>query len=352
MVKRTAPRKKPSRSRLGLGLAALGFLIMVIIIGKFVQIAVDLNQPMFPGSPAEEKTSSFNGQNQFNVIVSAGDIFVIFFDPQQNNAAVVQIPDDIYINLPFQFGRWQIGSIYQLGQAESPPMGTQLFKDSISSSLGVPLDGYLVFDQDKRDAKEFIEHLRKSFMGGFLPLEDGYTDLSRVEYWRFIHGLKGVRSDKINYYNLGDEDVTQPTNLSDGSQASSFDNIKLNSFIQRYLTDSSIKAEELTIGVFNATDHPGMAEKATRIVNNMGGRVVLTVSTPVRLQKSLVIGKDSYTLKRLVDVFAPSCNHKAFQFFGSSQDQHCLTSDPNLNLSRVDVNIILGEDYFLRYNQR
>lgn len=352
MVKKTARRKKLTHSRLGLGLVALGFLVAVVIIGKLVQIGISLNLPMSPGSPSEEKTSHFDGSGQFNVIVSAGSNFLISYDSSQKSASVVQIPEDTYLDLPFQFGRWPVSSIYKLGQAENPPMGGLLLKNALSNALGLPIDGYMVFDQGQKDTKTVVDSVRSSLMGGFFPFREGRTDLSRLEYWHFIRGLKSVRNDKINYFSFGDEDVTQPVTLPDGSQAQSFDSLELDSFIQKNLTNSSLKAEELTVGVFNATDHPGLAEKAGRVVSNMGGRVVLTVSIPARLEYSLVTGKDSYSKQYISNVFATACNKKLSFLLFSRSSNTCQIADSTLNQSRADVNVILGEDYFLRYNSR
>jgi len=107
----------------------------------------------------------------------------------------------------------------------------------------------------------------------------------------------------------------------------------------------------LTSGIREITakgeDHPKLAEKAARVVTNMGGRVVLTSVIKPRLEDSVIIGSSSYSYTRLGKIFAPNCFKK------SCKDQIAKISEENNSLKTLpetQLTIILGEDYYKKYN--
>ena len=127
------------------------------------------------------------------------------------------------------------------------------------------------------------------------------------------------------------------------------DGLRLDQFIQSRFEDSKLKDEGLGIGILNATDHPGLAEKAARVVTNIGGRVILTGNLEERQHNSFVLGKDGYTQTRLSQVFAPACIQTSWPL-GLFRSGGCFLQSDSFNFSRAEVTIVLGEDYFLRYN--
>lgn len=338
MKKKTA-RKKHVRGKIGAfwGIGILVFLIFLIIFGKLQGFLGGVIRAD-AGDNILKRQASWDGKGLLNLAVKSDQVYVLSLNPVEKSLTIFKVPDDAYLDLPLNFGRWPARSVYELGQAENPPMGAGLLRETISSVFGIPADGYLILD-DSRPLAQRIKDIQGNPLSWPAFISKARSDLSLFEMTNFLWQLKGIRFDKINTMDLSQSKITTKITVPDGSQASMIDQLKLDQFIQGKLEDPTLKDEALSIGIFNATDHPGLAEKAARIITNMGGRVVFT-SNYKALDKTLVLGKKSYTFSRAAKIFAPSC-------LGSS----CKVSSSDNDFSRADVNILLGEDYFLRYNR-
>jgi hypothetical protein len=365
-MSRSAPKKhaaKLKRSKtgsrsshqVGLGLMVLFFLILLILVGKFFTFIQSLNQAYSPDGQDKTKKYSWDGKGEINLAVKADSVYVLSFDPLDQLVNLIRIPDDTYMSLPFGYGRWAVSSVYQLGQNEQPEIGGKLLKATLSNSLGVPIDDYLIASGnfESRSFEEVIKDLRQNPVSGLSLLQGSKTDLSAVEYWHLVWGIKGVRPDKVKLTDLGKNNLTYSLALPDGSKVLGISQVDFDQYVEDRFEDNRLKNEGLSVGIFNATDHPGLAEKAARLITNAGGRVVFTTNSADKQKNNLVVGKPSVTTTRLTQLFAPDClnQNRSLGLFKSEKNQ-CLTKSLNVTSSRADINVVLGEDYFNQLNEK
>jgi len=145
-------------------------------------------------------------------------------------------------------------------------------------------------------------------------------------------GLASVRFDKINHIDLGNEDVLMKNKLADGTEILDPDIIRLDSLLAASSIDPKIQMEHKTIAIFNSTDHPGLAQKAGRLITNIGGDVIITSNGKNKHQLTGIYGEKSKTLDRLKQIFNVRDTIKA--------------TDEDLVSSRAQINLFLGDDYF------
>lgn len=348
LKKRVTRRRKIRRlgkpTRANWGIAALAFLVLVILFGKIGGLL---------GSSASDISSkkySWNGSSTINMVVKSDHIYVASFNPSDSSLTLLKVPDETYVDVPLGFGRWPIRSVYDLGQAESPPIGARLLKEAVSTSFGVPVDGYLIIPGD---FEKIVEGVRKNPFSVITLIRKGQTDLNFAETFRFWWGIRGVRFDNLTVSDIGGTSFTSWVLLPDGSRVLRLDRLPLDQYIQSQFEDSEIQAAGLSVGVYNATDHPGLADQAARVIANMGGRVVFTANAGETLEKSTVSGDPSYTLTRMAQVFAPSCLPISGWPFGLFKSKAgCTISSSSIDTQRADIIVAVGEDYFARYNSR
>ncbi|MDO8638026.1 MAG: LCP family protein [Candidatus Daviesbacteria bacterium] len=337
-MKKTARKKfhKRKASKLSIGIIALVILVCLIILGKTISFISGLNEPFAPDSKDISKQTSWNGKGVINTAILADKIYILSFNPDQKTLLLLKIPDETYLPVPFNFGKWSMGSVYQLGQSENPPIGALLFKKTLEENLGIPLNSYIIDQKSQDSFEKKLTNLRQNPLENISFLRGIKTDLSFLEYWKLAWSLRGVRFDKVKTLDLGESDLTSWLVLRDGSRVISIEQEELDNYIQKYFADSKLKDEGLSIGIYNTTEHTGLAEKAERLIENMGGRVVFTANSKSHLDQSLLLGGKSYTFDVLSGFFAKKP-----------------TSLPsNLDSSRADINLFLGEDYFMRYNSK
>lgn len=331
-TKKTKSSPHRPRSQIALGFSALFFLIALILMGKLFGFLGNINQPY---SRDSQKISTWDGSSPLNLVVKIDGVYLLSYQPSGKSLTVTKFPGEIYIDTPYNFGKWPIRSIYELGQAEKLPMGAKLLKDSIGSVFNVMVDGYIIINDKSTNFPNLIERERGSLLPGIDILSKTQTDLNLPEYLRVWLAIKGVRTDKIKTIDLEKSDLTKWLLLPDGSRVMALDQIKLDQFEEGRFENANIKDEGLSIGIFNATDYPGLAEKAAKIITNMGGRVIFTSNAPDRAEGSTILAKKSYTTNYLSKMMRLSN----------------VSDNNSLDTYKSDITIILGEDSFLRYKK-
>lgn len=327
--KDTKKRLKNAKN-LKLGLAVLGLVILIIIIGQFFNLLNSLTTPLGLTSKVEKKYT-WDGKFNINIVIQTNTTHLLNFNPAEQKVTLISIPDEAYLDASSGFGKWALGSIYDLGESSKKGMGSKLMKSSLSSLFGVPIDGYIRFES-KKDIKDLIELVRQTPFSGLGLISEVSSDLTPLELLRLKFGLMKVRFDKINYLDLVNLAVFESDQLLDGTHIKVSDPIKLDSVLTNFV-DPKIRAENLSIAVFNATDHPQLAQKAKRIITNLGGNVIIISNSTKRLEKTYVLGEKGDSLKRLS------------QIFSTCQSEKCDNINPNEQASRSQINIFLGEDF-------
>lgn len=348
------------RKSLYLGLLVLGVIISVVLIGKFLSFVGALGQPFSPDGTFTKRDYLWNGNSPINVVVKSSQLGIISFNPASESLTVIKVPDEVMIPTALGYGRWPARSIYDLGQSEDN-IGAQLLKLTFSSAIGAPIDGYIIFkgETGEKGVDTIIEDLRASPVSMLSILGGIKTDLSLMEVIRLMNEIRGVRFDKVNTLDLAQSQNTSWILLSDGSRALEINYSLLDKTVSPYLEDESLSLEGVSVAVYNSTEHPGLAEKASRMIANMGGRVVLTSVIEPSQDKSVIIGSPSYSYTRLGQIFAPNCLKaksmlSLFNSSGCEEAVEKLKSENSFLDTAADsaqVTIVLGEDYYNLYNR-
>lgn len=348
--------KNKVQSQVKFGLVALLFLLALVLAGKLFEFLGSLNKPLSSnGTSALTRNLGWDGVSTLNLAVRADKVYLLSFNPQKEAIFIVEVPDETYLTLPLGFGRWPVSSVYGLGEAEKPPVGGVLLRETLSASFGIPVNSYIVIEGQKRERpfREVLEAVKKSPFEGLDLIRQSKTDLNIMEYGKLWWGIRGVRFDKVQSVDLGQVPITTWFLLPDESRSLALDEAKFDLFIQGKLEDSKLKEEGFSVGIYNATEHFQLAEQAARMVANMGGRVIFTANSPRPLSESLVLGAPSYSQNYLRRLFAPHCQGGGGLLgFGQQREGGCQTEGGEFETARADIQIVLGEDYYLRYNTK
>lgn len=350
---------KRIRQNLKLALVALLILGLLLIFGRVVQFFSEFQKPFY-NLNSKQREYSWNGNSVLNVIVAQADdkegtagikyLHFVSLSPGEEKITIIKLSDEIFLNLPKNFGSWKLGSAYKLGQENKPAIGEDLIKMSVSKLLGLPVDGIIeVSSNNDLDFEKDVQKWRSNLFLGFAFLTRIKTDLSLKESVYFITRASKIRQDKINSLDLFKSTITTSKLLPDSSRVLGVDSIKLDTFIKQNVNDSVILDEDLTVAVYNGTNHPGLTEQAVRLINNLGARVTIVSNTADKfVRNGIYINaeenesvKSSATYKRLSEIFAPACLKSV-----------CTTSDQEVSGSRAVISIVLGEEYFNYWSSR
>lgn len=317
------------KKKIKLALVVLSIVILIITVGNSARFISSLFKPF--NLNYEKKSYSWDGKfNLYLTIRSGEEVFLLVFNPTDKKVISLEIPPQTLINVPGGFGPWQVRSIYELGE-KSSKAGSSLLKSSLSEAFGLPIDGYL--EISKGASKDAILNFKKNPFYFLSETAKFKTELTLLELIRLYLFLQQVRSDKFLSYNLLNEGLLEVASLADGTPAYLPSSI-LDSFVSDNLSDTNIKNEQMTIAVFNGTSYPGLAQRISRMISNMGGNIIILDNSENKFQYSAVYGAESLTKKRLSQIF----NSKY-----AILDQKPV-SPAGLPASRAHINILLGED--------
>lgn len=327
------PRKRVIGG-VSLALIALCILLGIFFLSKATGGIASLLQPVDSDLPSKEYM--WDLKTSINIVFKGQSVWVLNYDPERKQAVLLKIPKETMTNVPKGYGSWLIGSIYDLGQEEDPPVGGELLKGSLSDLLGLPVDGVIIANSyESKDLDELVYDFRKSPFSLFFFFKEFKTDLTPLEIIKLYQAISGTREDKIVSLDLENTDLTLSKLLPDSTRVLGFDSVNIDIFVRENMADEALIREAKTLAIYNSTEYPGLGTKVARIVTNLGSDPVIITNSDNLSKKTLVLGdKTSASYTKLAQIFAPHC-----------LKDNCSSKDPRVNSSRADLSIVIGEDY-------
>jgi hypothetical protein len=303
---RQEQKERKTNKTLRFVLACLLLIILIILVGFGYKIYGTLSR------------SIWDGKNQINLVfnstITGQPVLVASFNPQEKSLNTLIIPGETLVEVIQGYGLYRVESIYSLGELEGK--GGLLLAGSIQEYFGLPIDGWVAGHKSKRSVNlvtgaagsrnYFIDIIVESLK------EESRTNLARWDLVRLWWEIRGVRQDRIKMVDLGETSASEEVVLPDGTKAIKIDPQHLEQIISEVAVDEKIRKEDLAIAVLNATNQPGLATKGSRLIRNIGGRVIGIGETEnfqfpisnfqcqIRSKKNY---KNSYTVKRLSKIF-------------------------------------------------
>jgi len=278
--------------------------------------------------------SVWDGKNRINLVFCQPQIFIFSLNDPEQEAVVLFLPSQTFIEVIHGYGQYRAEAVYQLGEIENH-RGGELLADSLQESLGIPVDGFAAISNFQFPISK--DKPKDGILAAFrLLLKGGQTNLTKWDLLRLWWEFRKIRQDKVVVVELEKTGVLAKTILPDGSEGFEIEPEKTEKIAQEILKDQKIRQEDLTIAILNGTSHSGLAEKGARIIKNIGGRVVEMGNTEngkcqIRGEKKF---KKSYTVKKLMEIF------------------RCQWGGEDLGSHRAEVILILGEDYWKRLTEK
>lgn len=246
------------------------------------------------------------------------------------------VPENTFVESIHGYGRYRLEAIYQLGELEGRKDG-ELLTGTLQEVLGAPIDGYIFMQEpiDGQSPAKWGQSLIKKIV-----CREKSTNLIWWDWLRVCWQTRKIRQDKIKIIHLEQTGVLKEVTLSDESKTLEIDAEKIDEISGNFFKDPQIRLENLAVAVLNGTDHPGLASKGARLITNIGGRVIKvgdaeqkTSQCKIKVQSSLRKPKN-YTARKLQKIF------------------NCQLEEEDLTDYRVDILLLLGEEYWEKLTKR
>lgn len=279
--------------------------------------------------------SMWDKGRKINIVIDAKPLLLLSYDLNGKSLNALAIPADVSTDTVLGYGTYRLDKLYKLDQQERK--NGRLFTATISKLFGIPVDAYIHADgwpefSDEKLSKEDFVRLKNelnTFNKPFGSLRsvnqntNHYTDVIKGMIINFE-----VKTNNISFINLSNSSVY---NGDSANEAKTVDTEKLDEILKNYFNEQNITGENLNIEVLNATKTAGLAEKAARLVNNIGGIVINTGNFYKYVDQceiySGLVNKNSYTVLKLKEIF------------------DCRLNVAALEGSRADISLVLGSRY-------
>jgi len=324
-----AQRRQKVKRRFASVRKILGLIGLVLLLGGGIQFWRSWQQGLW------------NGRERLTLVFDATPVLVVSFDPEPKTLSLLLIPRETYIQTIHGYGAYRLGSIFQLGELEG--YGGELLAGSLEEYLGTPVQAYAnlaVTCPETAGQVKAVARCQKNLLTALRSLlnGNGQTNLTKWDLVRLWWGIRGVRFDKIRRLDLQETGLVKEITLPDETTALTVDPHQLDRLVADWFADTSLKREDLSIGVFNATDHPGLAQRAARLISNLGGRVVEVgdwqekeEECQLRCQPSIL---KKETARRLLSLF------------------HCRYGGEQIEEKQAAIILILGENYWRKLTEK
>lgn len=331
-----------TKKRTKLALLVLLGIIILLFLSQLIRTIHTLSSPW--QTEVGKKKYTWDGKLAINLVIQntstpiqsgstdSKALSLLSYIPSEKKIVITNLPPNLMVEVPSGGGKWQLSSVFQLGESNKKGEGIIFLRKTVSAFLGVGVDGVLEFTKG-----DSIESFRKE-ANIFELISNIKSDLTLWEILKLKYALSSVRFDKVKTLDLSDLSILDKEVLADGTKVLGYDPVKVDSIVSNF-ADPLISQEHLSIAVFNATQKPLLAQGAARLVANLGGNVIVVSNTDKKTAKSYVLGKTSQTQNRLIQIF---------DLAGCTNDKKCDKISPSelgIVSDRADLIVVLGDDW-------
>lgn len=267
------------------------------------------------------KNSKAGDLDRVNFVIVSKENLLLVSLSEENSSFFLNLPAEKKIRLTRGFGEYSLVSIYPLGELESK--GRKLLAESLQEYFAIPIKGVIVGSKIPENLGQLIALF---WLGARGKVK---SDFSKADFLILWWRARKISEFEFKNRNLSDFDCF--------NDLGEFNQNKLDLIMGKLFQDEKIIKENLTISFYNTTDSPGLANQATRLITNQGGRVV-TVGNSQPKEQSVVRGSkiifDSFTFKRLLQMF------------------DALAEEREVETGRADIEIFLGTSYWKKLSEK
>lgn len=149
--------------------------------------------------------------------------------------------------------------------------------------LKIPIDGFIA-----SNSLDLSQKATPFFLRAALNYNNLHTNLTILDIAKILLFARAVPESEISVRKI-------PQDLSA---------VEADKIVGRQVRDELVEKDNLTIRIINGTDIIGFGNRLARLITNMGGNVIIVATSdrPVKRSAISYIDKETYTVKRLVQV--------------------------------------------------
>ncbi|OGG26988.1 hypothetical protein A2960_02475 [Candidatus Gottesmanbacteria bacterium RIFCSPLOWO2_01_FULL_39_12b] len=299
--------------------------------------------------------AKWDGISRFTIVFQSisnsesgeNELVIFSIEPRQHRAVYIVVPVELQLNVPYGYKTYLASQVYKLGKLDNMRGGGKLIMKSFESTFGIAFNGYFIalnnFPIKPVNTLEELINLKRtnfSFSGILnylkpsLDLASNFdTNISLQERFMLWNAIRKIRVDQIKFIDLNETLVLKKTVLPDGVVVKELIPDFLDLIVKDDFYDSIIRADNTAIEVVNATDQEKLASQFSKILEHLGGNVVLKTSATNFEEQAcpIYITNKSLSNSALISRL--------------QRDYGCKLVADVIDIDQADVKIVLGKKF-------
>ncbi len=308
--------------------AAIFFLVLIIIAKVVVE-------------------SGWDGKRRFTIAIDADPLLIFSLEPFTKQAALLLIPTDTMLDVPYGYNTYPAQAVYKLGTLDTNRSAGKLFTASLENTFGIVTEGFIAPVADKKlsfpQEKNKLLDIKKTYfsLAGSLAAILKLPDLSRTlttnldpaDLARLWLAVRSLRSDQIDFIFMDQTGVLKEGKLADNSKVNILDKDQFDQLFGNKFEDKQVRVQNVSVEVVNATDKEKVATQFARLLKNLGANVVVKSTSS---QKEEINCRITVLDKNLLSSIIVKRMEKFYRCMGVKDD---------VSTALSDIKITLGEKF-------
>lgn len=216
------------------------------------------------------------------LVMSEDSAHIVNFNFLQNELFIIDIPKNTQVNVSYNLGQWELGSVWKLGEQEGIGGGT-LVASTIRKNFFVPV--YLwIFSKDKIFVERGPLHKLLYFV---FPRDSNIGLLLRLRL-ALVSAFGRMSFERVS---LSDTSVLEDTVLKTG-QVGFLIRSGLPSDILHYFREPLFEDKEVFVSIVNESGNLVVVDEMGKVIDTIGARLISVENRDVSDFDCLVYSQD------------------------------------------------------------
>lgn len=275
--------------------------------------------------------------SRVGIVIVGSPYRVVVWDRPRGAFTSILVPDDAVIDIVHGYGRLPVRSLLRLDVMEK--QHGRIIRETMSDAVGFPIDYHLVCEDCTETGEERLMLRRIFSIGKIIPIlfSQAETNIGWYMYAMLSRSVSIVSNQSVFSFSADAPGVLTQEQDPDGSVVRYFNGPAFDVRLGTRLEDSDIGLERKTVAFFNASDIPGLAQKAVRLVEKSGVHVVFVGNR-----------SDQRSAPCVIEIDKQLTNTKTVQFI--KRNLGCSIESSTGDGNQADIQVVLypqwGERYF------
>lgn len=225
------------------------------------------------------------------IVIAGSPTHVLSLDAARTHVTLIDIPEDTVVSAVKGYGKYSVRALITLDSLDKHHGG--LVSASLSDALGLPISWY-VAPGSIADGEGSVEMVRRIFSWGSIGrIVSRKTEVSvPLPAWiSLVWSLRFLPADAIEVLDVHPAIVSMES--PDGGSIPTLDESKLDFVLQNSLFDTGLRAENLSVALYNTTEIPSVGQRVSRQLSRMGIQMVFVGNAETAKDTCVISGSDA-----------------------------------------------------------